>query len=105
MDTLRVNKDSLMSVLEAFIHDPLVEWEEQKRREASDALPIGIIPYSSRSRNRNDTARERRQQPHRYLPTFAASPTVAYSPSARSCKASWGLTRMRRNQSSIRSTL
>ncbi len=33
LETLRNNRDSLMSVLEAFIHDPLVEWEEQKRRE------------------------------------------------------------------------
>jgi serine/threonine-protein kinase ATR len=32
---LRENKDSLTSVLEAFIHDPLVEWQDQKRREVS----------------------------------------------------------------------
>ncbi|KIY53078.1 hypothetical protein FISHEDRAFT_34031 [Fistulina hepatica ATCC 64428] len=30
---LRDNKDSLMSVLDAFIHDPLVEWEDEKRRQ------------------------------------------------------------------------
>lgn len=29
---LRDNKDSLMSVLDAFIHDPLVEWEDEKRK-------------------------------------------------------------------------
>jgi serine/threonine-protein kinase ATR len=35
MELLRENKDSLISVLEAFIHDPLVEWQEAKRREVS----------------------------------------------------------------------
>ncbi|PBK93781.1 hypothetical protein ARMGADRAFT_1100399 [Armillaria gallica] len=29
---LRDNKDSLMTVLDAFIHDPLVEWEDEKRK-------------------------------------------------------------------------
>jgi len=32
MQILRDNKDSLMSVLEAFVHDPLVEWEDEKKR-------------------------------------------------------------------------
>jgi serine/threonine-protein kinase ATR len=32
MELLRDNKDSLMSVLDAFIHDPLVEWEDEKRK-------------------------------------------------------------------------
>ncbi|KAF9462064.1 hypothetical protein BDZ94DRAFT_1283268 [Collybia nuda] len=32
MQLLRDNKDSLMSVLDAFIHDPLVEWEDEKRK-------------------------------------------------------------------------
>jgi hypothetical protein len=35
-----------MSVLEAFIHDPLVEWEEQKRREVSRMKPL-LLPYSN----------------------------------------------------------
>ncbi|KAJ7581045.1 hypothetical protein C8J56DRAFT_793738 [Mycena floridula] len=34
MQILRDNKDSLMSVLDAFIHDPLVEWEDEKRKLA-----------------------------------------------------------------------
>ncbi|KAI5893599.1 uncharacterized protein SCHCODRAFT_02730130 [Schizophyllum commune H4-8] len=34
MKILRNNKDSIMSVLDAFIHDPLVEWEEDKRNLA-----------------------------------------------------------------------
>ncbi|EAU84196.2 atypical/PIKK/ATR protein kinase [Coprinopsis cinerea okayama7 len=33
MDLLRNNMDSLMSVLDAFIHDPLVEWEDEKRKQ------------------------------------------------------------------------
>lgn len=32
MQLLRDNKDSLMSVLDAFIYDPLVEWEDEKRK-------------------------------------------------------------------------
>jgi serine/threonine-protein kinase ATR len=43
LETLRSNRDSLMSVLEAFIHDPLVEWEEQKRREVSRMEPL-LLP-------------------------------------------------------------
>jgi serine/threonine-protein kinase ATR len=30
---LRDNRNSLMSVLDAFIHDPLVEWEEQSKKQ------------------------------------------------------------------------
>lgn len=33
MQLLRSNQDCLMSVLEAFIHDPLVEWEDERRRK------------------------------------------------------------------------
>jgi serine/threonine-protein kinase ATR len=32
MQLLRDNKDSLMSVLDAFVHDPLVEWEDERRK-------------------------------------------------------------------------
>ena len=32
MQILRDNKDCLMSVLDAFVHDPLVEWEDEKRK-------------------------------------------------------------------------
>jgi len=35
MQLLRDNADSLMSVLDAFIHDPLVEWEDEKRKMVS----------------------------------------------------------------------
>lgn len=33
MQLLRDNKDPLMSVLDAFIHDPLVEWEDETRKK------------------------------------------------------------------------
>ncbi|KAH9482313.1 Serine/threonine-protein kinase ATR [Psilocybe cubensis] len=32
LQLLRDNKDSLMSVLDTFIHDPLAEWEDEKRK-------------------------------------------------------------------------
>lgn len=32
LQLLRDNRDTLMSVLDAFIHDPLVEWEDEKRK-------------------------------------------------------------------------
>ena len=35
MQLLRDNRDSLMSVLDAFIYDPLVEWEDEKRKLVS----------------------------------------------------------------------
>lgn len=40
MQLLRENKDSLMSVLDAFIHDPLVEWEDEKRKMVSYVLVL-----------------------------------------------------------------
>ena len=43
MEVLRENKDSLISVLEAFIHDPLVEWQEAKKREVCGILGKVII--------------------------------------------------------------
>lgn len=36
MQLLKNNRDSLMSVLDAFIHDPLVEWEDEKRKMDRD---------------------------------------------------------------------
>jgi phosphatidylinositol kinase/protein kinase (PI-3 family) len=35
MQVLHDNRDCLMSVLDAFVHDPLIEWEDEKRRLAS----------------------------------------------------------------------
>jgi len=36
MEILRSNGDSLMSVLEAFVHDPLVEWTKSHRSKQSE---------------------------------------------------------------------
>jgi len=44
MQLLRDNKDSLMSVLDAFIHDPLVEWEDEKRKMVS-CLILSLFWY------------------------------------------------------------
>ena len=38
MGLLRENKDTLMTVLDPFIHDPLVEWEDEKRKIVSRIL-------------------------------------------------------------------
>jgi phosphatidylinositol kinase/protein kinase (PI-3 family) len=35
MQLLRDNYGPLISVLDAFVHDPLVEWEDQKRKNVS----------------------------------------------------------------------
>lgn len=43
MRILRENKDSLMSVLEAFVHDPLVEWEADKAKIVSLPCLSGAI--------------------------------------------------------------
>lgn len=41
MQLLRDNKDTLMSVLDAFVHDPLVEWEDEKRRKVRISAFVG----------------------------------------------------------------
>lgn len=35
MRILRDNRDCLLSVLDSFVHDPLVEWEDEKRKLVS----------------------------------------------------------------------
>jgi serine/threonine-protein kinase ATR len=42
MQLLRDNKDVLMSVLDAFIHDPLVEWEDEKRKMVCNSVLSSI---------------------------------------------------------------
>lgn len=42
MQLLRSNQDCLMSVLEAFIHDPLVEWEDERRRKERRHAPVDL---------------------------------------------------------------
>lgn len=46
MQLLRDNKDTLMSVLDAFIHDPLVEWEDEKRKKVSPMYPHQFLRIS-----------------------------------------------------------
>jgi serine/threonine-protein kinase ATR len=44
MGLLRENKDTLMTVLDPFIHDPLVEWEDEKRKiVSSDKLRSSLF--------------------------------------------------------------
>jgi len=40
MNVLRTNKDTLMNVLETFIHDPLVEWNE---KQMDKNAPLQVI--------------------------------------------------------------
>jgi serine/threonine-protein kinase ATR len=46
MQILRENKDSLMSVLESFVHDPLVEWTT-RRRVSSNVTSVETITFLS----------------------------------------------------------
>lgn len=40
MQILRVHKDSLMNVLEAYVHDPLVEWEDERMKRVRVQLNV-----------------------------------------------------------------
>ncbi|KAJ7893431.1 hypothetical protein B0H14DRAFT_2684894 [Mycena olivaceomarginata] len=53
MQLLRDNKDSLMSVLDAFIHDPLVEWEDEKRKLVLEMLTTPRRNVSPRGATRS----------------------------------------------------
>ena len=61
MQLLRANKDVLMNVLDAFIHDPLVEWEDEKRRRVKN-IPVyhhtRIFTCYSQERHARNSARE-----------------------------------------------
>lgn len=47
MTVLRDNKDSLMAMLEAFVHDPLISWRllAQSRMSASPLVRLGEPPH------------------------------------------------------------
>ncbi|KAF8961112.1 hypothetical protein BDZ97DRAFT_1664899 [Flammula alnicola] len=47
LQLLRDNKDSLMSVLDAFVHDPLVEWEDEKRKLAKAKIDTRALAKSA----------------------------------------------------------
>lgn len=40
MQILHVHKDSLMNVLEAYMHDPLVEWEDERMKRVRVQLNV-----------------------------------------------------------------
>ncbi|KAH7344042.1 hypothetical protein B0J17DRAFT_625622 [Rhizoctonia solani] len=68
MHLLRDNYGSLISVLDAFVHDPLVEWEDQRRKNVrlESCLTIyatNILGYSNKERD----ARLARQRTGRTL--------------------------------------
>lgn len=62
MQLLRDNRDSLMSVLDAFIHDPLVEWEDERKRLVSGfQISIPCLIYTNKQERSNQRAAEQRQ--------------------------------------------
>jgi serine/threonine-protein kinase ATR len=57
MKLLRANSDTLMSVLESFIHDPLVEWNRRK-------VEILASADSRKQTNQLRMARMKREEEH-----------------------------------------
>lgn len=56
MGLLRENKDTLMTLLDPFIHDPLVEWEDEKRKiVSSEKVGFHYIEMYDLSRNDKST--------------------------------------------------
>ena len=58
MDVLRKNRDSLMAVLEAFVHDPLLNWRLLENNTAETG-PTGV---ASAAANRSPQAGQQQQQ-------------------------------------------
>ncbi|WVO13494.1 hypothetical protein L204_101114 [Cryptococcus depauperatus] len=50
MDILRSNSDSLMSVLEAFVHDPLVEWARISDKDIRNSADRNLQPIKRKLR-------------------------------------------------------
>lgn len=53
MGILRSNGDSLMSVLEAFVHDPLVEWTKSRNKTPAEiraAADKNLLPIQKKLR-------------------------------------------------------
>ncbi|KAK8854747.1 hypothetical protein IAR55_003486 [Kwoniella newhampshirensis] len=50
MGILRSNSDSLMSVLEAFVHDPLVEWTKPSERDIRSSADRNLRPIKAKLR-------------------------------------------------------
>jgi serine/threonine-protein kinase ATR len=55
MKLLRENKDTLRSVLDAFVHDPLVEWQDERRKQVGAEMCARVtfnqkVPQENRQR-------------------------------------------------------
>lgn len=48
MRILRANEDSLMTVLESFVHDPLVEWAKSSKKKVRSRLSSPQVPVINR---------------------------------------------------------
>ncbi|PFH50130.1 hypothetical protein AMATHDRAFT_145857 [Amanita thiersii Skay4041] len=59
LQLLRDNKDSLMNVLDAFAHDPLVEWEDEKRKLVCSLYSSSVNDDKTMA---NSKERDRRNQ-------------------------------------------
>ena len=59
MDVLRKNRDSLMAVLEAFVHDPLLNWRLLENNTAEQGA---VVAPSSTSATRSPQATGQQQQ-------------------------------------------
>lgn len=76
MRVLRQNKDSLMAVLEAFIHDPLINWrllnDDRKRKEIEEDLPVKF-PLNRKAATINDASSLEEEGKPEFLNTKALS--------------------------------
>ena len=61
MGVLRTNRDMLMSVLESFVHDPLVEWSKSARRRRTQQADAHGEEENEDARSMVDRINERLQ--------------------------------------------
>lgn len=57
MQILRDNRDTLMAVLDAFIHDPLVEWEDERKRMVSIIISSSVTSCTNAWQERDAAKR------------------------------------------------
>lgn len=60
---LREHKDTVMSILDAFIHDPLVEWEDEKRKMTAKVRSPSTSMVDPFHLNRDGTERIKSKTP------------------------------------------
>jgi len=63
MDVLRKNRDSLMAVLEAFVHDPLLNWRLLENNTAEQGQTVAASANNNRSPQAAQQ-QQQQQQPH-----------------------------------------